>query len=402
MKRVSNVNGAVCAAVSTAALLAGAGPALADGDIILNMRLRAETVDLSGAPNEAEALTLRTRLGYESDVYNGFSFLVEGENVLHLVDDFNDTINGLPGYPVIADPEATELNRLQVSYSGFEDTNLILGRQRIILGDARYVGNVGFRQNEQTFDAFVASNGSLENTTFTYAYIDRAHRIFGDDHPAGELDMQTHALMASHEMQAGTLTGFAFLADVEDVAALSSATYGASWRGRHEFGEGVSFGYFLEYAWQTDYADAPRDFDLSMIRAEASLSRNGLSGAIGIEQLEGDGVQGFSTPLATLHKFQGWADVFLATPGVGVRDAYLRGSYRFDEVPFGTGLSAAIVYHDFESETGSIDFGSELDFVITSTLTEHVSVQLKAASFDGEAGGPASRDKVWLALTFNR
>ena len=41
------------------------------------------------------------------------------------------------------------------------------------------------------------------------------------------------------------------------------------------------------------------------------------------ESLEGNGARGFSTPLATLHAFQGWADVFLNTPADGVDDASL-------------------------------------------------------------------------------
>ena len=47
----------------------------------------------------------------------------------------------------------------------------------------------------------------------------------------------------------------------------------------------------------------------------------------GIEYLEGNGTIGFSTPLATLHKFQGFADVFLTTPASGITDAYGKLGY---------------------------------------------------------------------------
>ena len=86
-------------------------------------------------------------------------------------------------YPVVADPEITELNRLQLAYTGVEDATFTVGRQRVILGDARYVGNVGFRQNEQTFDAVRATISAIENVTINYLYLDRVHRILGDDHP---------------------------------------------------------------------------------------------------------------------------------------------------------------------------------------------------------------------------
>ncbi|WP_417495353.1 hypothetical protein [Maricaulis sp.] len=377
-------------------------PAHAEGQVLVNARLRTELVDQAGLTNDATAITLRTRLGYQTGDLSGFTFLIEGEHVLHLVDDFNDTINGLPGYPVVADPEAAELNRLQLTFTGFEDTRLTLGRQRIILGDARYVGNVGFRQNEQTFDAFVASTTAIENLNLTYAYLDRAHRVFGDDHPAGELDLDAHAITAAATAPLGTVTAFAILADVQDAAALSSATYGLNWSGSVAREGQATFGYKLEYAVQSDYGNAPASFDLNMFRAEASVSQNGLSGAIGIESLEGNGVRGFSTPLATLHGYQGWADVFLTTPANGIRDIYGRAGYAFPNPPLGSAMRATVVYHDFETENGSLDLGSEFDAVLSSQLSEHVGLEFKAAFYDGGDSAIADRTKLWFSITYSR
>jgi hypothetical protein len=402
MKRSALLKPALLAAASIFAFATASAPVLAQGEFTLNSRLRWESVDQDGFANEAQAVTLRTRFGYQSENFDGLTFLIEGENVLHLADDFNDTINGLPGYPVVADPEETELNRLQLTAELSDTTTAIVGRQRIILGDARYVGNVGFRQNEQTFDAVVLRNTSVENLTVTYAYLDRVHRIFGDDHPAGELSMNTHTLWGALATDAGTFTGFALLADVDAISGWSTSTYGVNWKG--SFGEegGPSFGYMFEWAHQSDYADNTANFDLNMFRAEASVSQNGLGAAIGIESLEGNGSRGFITPLATLHKFQGWADVFLGTPANGIRDVYVRGSVNISEPPFGTGMNAALVFHDYESETGSQDLGSEFDAVLTSRINEHFSAQLKAAFYNGASGGPGDRDKIWFAITYNR
>ena len=67
-----------------------------------------------------------------------------------------------------------------------------------------------------------------------------------------------------------------------------------------------------------------------MSRRPSRLSRGSLSfGPLGFkagyEVLEGAPTGGlaFVTPLATLHKFQGWADKFLATPASGIEDAYI-------------------------------------------------------------------------------
>lgn len=383
-------------------ILGAAAPANAEGDFLVNARLRTELVDQDGFANDATAITLRTRLGYQTGEMSGFTFLIEGENVLQLVDDYNDTINGLPGYPVVADPEATEINRLQLAYTGFEKTSLTLGRQRIILGDARYVGNVGFRQNEQTFDAFVASSTAIDHVTLTYAYLDRVHRVFGDDSPVGEFDLDTHALTAAFAAPVGTVTAFAILAEVQDAAALSSATYGVNWSGSVARDGQPTFGYRLEYATQSDYGNSPAAFDLDMFRAEASLSQNGLSAALGIESLSGNGARGFGTPLATLHGYQGWADVFLTTPANGIRDVYGRAAYAFPNPAFGSAMGATIVFHDFEAENGGADLGSEFDALLTSQLSEHVALEFKAALYDGGDSALADRTKLWFAITYSR
>lgn len=395
---------ALLAATASLAVLPGtASAATQEGlDWSLNMRLRGETVDQAGAANEAQALTLRTRFGLLGNLSENFSFLLEGENIVHLVDDFNDTVNGRAGYPVIADPEATELNRAQIRWSHPDGFSATLGRQRIILGDSRFVGNVGFRQNEQTFDAAVFSLQPSDGVSITYAYLNQVHRIFGDDHPAGNLDLNAHAFWATHEAGPGTLTGFAFLADVEDAAAISHSTYGVNWTG-HFGGDGEpSWRYMVEYSHQSDYADNPLSFDLSMLRAEIGVSQNGMDARLGVEQLEGDGTVGFMTPLATLHKFQGWADAFLVTPSDGIRDIYLQLGYNFTDAPIGEALSTRVVFHDFESESGGADLGSEFGFLVTNRLTEHVGLEFKAAFFNGGDAGPADRDRLWFGMTYER
>ncbi len=389
-----------CAALALTAIWTV--PAQADPEFILDARLRSEMVDQDGLAETAQALTLRTRFGIDSGPGPDFRFLIEGETVWHLLDDFNSTTNGNTAFPMVADPEATELNRAQIAYSGFEGTTLTLGRQRVILGDARYLGNVGFRQNEQTFGAFRATMQQVENLTVNYLYLDRVHRIFGDDHPAGDWDLDGHVVTADYTAPAGQLSGFAYLIDNQDAMALSTATYGVRWQGQIAQEGSPTFTYTLEYAHQTDYGNNPLSIDLGLFRANANIAQNGWSAGLGIENLEGDGSRGFATPLATLHAFQGWADVFLVTPANGLRDIYVRGGWTVSEPPFGRSLSLGAFYHDFEAENGGGSLGSEFDVVATSRLNDHVVLQLKGAFYDGPAGGPADRNKFWIALTFTR
>ncbi|GGE47225.1 hypothetical protein GCM10011367_22520 [Marinicauda pacifica] len=106
--------------LALSAALAAAEPAasasvLPDG-LIVDARLRYEHVDQAGLSEDADALTLRTRFGFKTPRRTGFATLIEDENTLHLVDDFADTVEPAPGFPVVADPEITELNRLQLSF----------------------------------------------------------------------------------------------------------------------------------------------------------------------------------------------------------------------------------------------------------------------------------------------
>jgi len=137
------------------AVSAPAGAAEADtGDkFIFDARYRFEHVDPDNALRNAQAQTLRTRIGYRTARVAGWSGLVEVDNVSHLGPErFNSTRNGQTAYAVVADPDGTAFNQALVRYDR-EKAAVILGRQRINLDNQRFIGGVGWRQNEQTFDA---------------------------------------------------------------------------------------------------------------------------------------------------------------------------------------------------------------------------------------------------------
>lgn len=369
-----------------------AGPVLPDG-LILDMRLRYEQVDQEGLANTAGALTLRTRLGFETERQHGLAFLIEGENTAHLAGDFNDTIDPAPGYPVIADPEITELNRLQISYESDQRAGFTIGRQYLVLDDQRFLGPVGFRQNSQTFDALTFTSGDALPVRLRYSYVGTVHRIFGDDALLGQFDSDSHVGEAEVDTPLGEAALFALLLDFGNAPGLSSQTWGLRLTG-----ERGALNWRLEYARQSDYAGNAADFDVDYVRAEADYAFGQARFGVGVDILGGDGANAFQTPLATLHKFQGLADAFLTTPADGLRDLYLRTSVSLPEaLPRPLILTAAI--HDFASDDGDFDFGSELDVSAALALTGRISLEAKAAIFDGGEDGPADRTKLWLTLS---
>ena len=57
----------------------------------------------------------------------------------------------MTNYPVVADPEGTDLNQFYVQYAAPAGTTVRLGRQRIKLDTERFVGSVAWRQLGNVF-----------------------------------------------------------------------------------------------------------------------------------------------------------------------------------------------------------------------------------------------------------
>ena len=296
-------------------------------------------------------------------------------------DDFNDTVNGHTTYAIVADPEVRAQSPRKCR-AGAEGRNAVLGRQRIVLGNALR-RQCRLRQNEQTFDAVRASFRPFEQTTLTYIYVDRVRRIFGDDSPQGEWESDSHIVQAEAVLPIGRITAYGLFLDFQNTPAQSSQTYGLRWQKEWEAGA-YRPRLTLEMAHQGDYRGNSTDFDLGYQHAEFALKRGQWAVSVGGERLEGDNARGFSTPLATLHAFQGWADVFLTTPPDGLRDLYAGASYTTPLWQGAQPATFAVTYHDFADDGGSADFGSEWDMSARFGLSEHVSLEAKAAFFEGD------------------
>ena len=139
--------------------------------------------------------------------------------------------------PVIADDDTIELNQGYLNYQGLANTNFRLGRQRIKLDNDRFIGNAGFRQNEQTFDAALVSHAPLPGLDLTYAFVDHVNPVFGDDARLGDFDSNTHLFNATHDgFGWGRITLYDYLIEVDDDApAFSSNSTGLRLDGDHTF-----------------------------------------------------------------------------------------------------------------------------------------------------------------------
>lgn len=374
------------------------------GKFLLDVRYRFEAVTQDGKPDDAEAHTIRVRAGFQTGKVWDLQGLIEAEGVFQLNDQFDDTINGHTSFPIVADPEDIQINRLQLEYSGLPQTLVTVGRQRMNFDNQRFVGGVAFRQNEQTFDAVRITNTSIENLSLTYVYVNQVNRVFGEDSPQGTYDSNTHLINAAYDIKNwGKLTGYAYLIDLDEAPTQSTATFGARFAGKHDISKEIAALYAAEYAKQSDYGNNTADVDLNYWLVEAGLASHGFKLLGGRETLEGNGVRGFATPLATLHKFQGYADVFLNTPPNGIVDTYGTLAYetKLEDAGPVTGVMAAVTYHEYQAERGSASYGSETDFEVVARLGDNWSAGVKYADFNSDAASFKERDKLWLTVEFN-
>jgi hypothetical protein len=154
------------------------------------------------------------------------------------------------------------------------------------------------------------------------------------------------------------------------------------------------------WATQTDYSDNPLNFDLDYLLAEVTATYKQFGFGVGMEVLDGDGVKGFTTPLATLHKFQGWADKFLATPVNGIEDVYANATVNLKAIGGLDTLGLVLSYHDYSAEEISADYGTEWNASIAAKVKK-VALMLKYADYqEGVLASARDTEKLWMQVEF--
>jgi len=386
--------------------------AFTKGKFSINVRARYENADQEGGTPPAHAETIRTRFGFTTAPTYGFQAMIEAENVAAAN---KNTYAAGPGSPVqrdiIADPTGTEINQVWLKYA-YGDTNwsasAIGGRERIVLDNARFVGDVGWRQNMQTFDAAGLNLKPIKGLDLSYYYLWQVNRIFGNDPslaPAtSDFESSSHLLNAAYTLNPlFKVVGYTYLLDLVNErggnAANSCATYGGYVTGTWTFDKEHkgTLSYRAEFALQTEYADSPLNYETEYYLGEVKATFDRFNAGIGCEVLGSDNNQGFRTPLATLHAFNGWADVFLNTPAAGLQDLYLMAGVKLPwEVPVN------FVFHKFDADTGGANFGHEYDVVASRKFGKNWTALVKYAYYDG-IDAPYAFDKqvFWAQLEFN-
>ncbi|KHL26591.1 hypothetical protein PK98_09500 [Croceibacterium mercuriale] len=381
-------------------MLAASPAAAQDITPLLEVRTRYEHVEQAELPQDADALVLRVRAG--ATVTSGpIGVLVEGQALWAPVDRYNEGLHGPATRPLVADPENFALYRAQVQYRS-DLLVLTAGRQRIALDDERFIGNVAFRANAQTFDAARAEIAPATGLKADLTYAWSVRTIWGfDGRGARPQAVGGDKVLANLAWTSpiGKVTAFGYLLDQDETALQrqSSQSYGVRLTGAQPVGGGWALAYQLSHARQADWRGSPEDYRARYWLADAALEGGGWRLGGGYELLgadDGTPLTSFQTPSGTNFKFQGWADRFLTTPADGVQDVYLQAGRTWKKAGAADVLALQAAWHWYRSDRQDRAYGRELNLLASASFGRN-ALSARYAHYDAQAFG-SDADRFWL------
>lgn len=382
-------------ALSEAAFADGINQIWQDSSLKWNFRYRIEQVQPDGPLEDALASTLRSRLTVNTGKWalasnQSISALIEADHVAVIGGEtYNNTVNGSSRYATIADPDGLDLNQAALLFKAGDSSQITLGRQRLNFGDQRFIGSVGWRQNEQTFDGIRLVQSFGSTVQLDLASLHNANRVFGPDGPNADLHGRFNLAQANWTVKPEhVLQGYVYDFDFDSLVARSSSSRGFDYKGAAQ-----GFKWQLALANQQDAHQAPANYNVGYHRIELSypISQVTIKGIV--ERLGSDGKVAFQTPFATLHAFNGFADMFLTTPTNGLREQAVQLAFPVLKA------KATLSWHHFNSDYADIHYGNEVDASLAYELNSQWQILGKVAFYQADKY-QADTTKYWLMLSF--
>ncbi len=355
---------------------------------------RARYADLQSGNETGEAASILFRVGATSRWNESLSSYLEVDSVLTALENHHSDGVRFNGKPVIPDSEGTEINQAWLTLS-HNQTQAKVGRQAITHDHQRFIGTNSFWQNDQTFDALNIRHEFLNASHASYTYITNVNRIFGDD-----ADERLHPTDINYSAFSGARPA-ALLGDHEHHTHLARTEF-KEW----DHIQWVTYGYFIDnhdakpvtnntigtrltLNYQHDVLKYKMELEAASqkrpeIEGKPSYDYHNLNLTAGYqsfditlkhERLSADGQNSFTTPLASLHDFHGWADKFSNAPRTGLADTSLKLKYRHSPWKFD------MRYHRFSATENSTQYGGEIDVDIMLKINKRHSILLRYADF---------------------
>ncbi len=381
--------------------------ALEKGEAHLNFRLRYE--DVSKGNQGAQALTLRSRFGFETLPYELFTAFVEFDDVRAIPDDdnFNSGTNNQFDDVFVEDPEGTELNQAWLAYD-IANTLFKFGRQTISLNNERLLGGDAWRQNEQTFSALSIQNEILNYTRIEFAQLNEVQT--NQDKSVGSASQDINAKLFNLNYRGFWLSDLSFYAlwisDHPDQREWETSTYGINFTGK--LGGDFSVTYLLDFAQQEDAGANPASYSVGYSLIDILFGYQGFQVRTGYERLGAAKNGYFVTPLGSMHEFQGASDQFanngLGNIQSGIQDSYLGLGYQLDltlgkkTIP----LNVSATYHDFDVDRIASNMSRLGEEWVIKADMDMKNYQMILQFSEYRADHYAQNDRhLWLSLTMS-
>lgn len=374
--------------------------ALREGKTKLNVRLRYE--DARQGNQGAQALTLATRLSYETLPFELFNAFVEFNDVRAIPDDqnyFSGSNNQFDDL-LIEDPEGTQLTQAWLAYD-LSNTLFKYGRQSLALNNERFLGTQSLRQKPQAISGLSIQNESLNYTRFQFVQINQLHTHQDKDLAAASQDLNAKLFSLNYRgywLNDLTLYGL-WISDHPGQRQWESATYGVRYAGSfggNLFSE-LGLDFQVELARQEDAGANPANYQLLYHLFDFTFSYQGLSSTIGHERLGASAGAFLVTPLGSLYEFQGANAMFNGNglgniPG-GVRDTFVGLAYNCHWQAGASllPLNISATYHDYQADqpvNGVKSLGDEWILGVETTLKsdswQDLRIALQYAAYDAD------------------
>jgi hypothetical protein len=374
--------------------------ALRDGTVSGSFRASFENSDLeNNGTNQAIGLTVQSRLNYRTADGYDWQLFAQVQDVSPLVDNYAPEN---PGFDRINDPNETSMHQVYLDYKGLSSTLVRLGRQEIILNNARLIGNILWRQGAQSFDAGLINHQFTDGISIKAAYVNQVKTALDT-----RIDLNHMAILQSTFSPASWIRISPYWIGLDSknggpAGRGDKATYGIRWTGSLN-----KVGYAFDYNQQTEYADATQGGG-QMYNVSLSRKFSGLKLRANYSFLEGqDGNdRSFDTLFSTAHKFNGWTDQFFRTNHAG--GGLPRGLVNWF-VQAGTALPGGVKflvrYHQHQQETRSQNYGTELESVVKKKFYDDLKGLVKFAQYNADRSnnsGVGENDEriVWTRLMY--
>lgn len=422
--------------------------------------------------DRANLFSTRIQAGYTTARWHGFYLRAEGETAFRMNGDsaFNvgNDLDFPPGpggsriqqgHAIIPDNNFAEVNEALIGWRSSTGgcpsapgpcngtTSIKLGRQSILYDNHRWVGDIVWRNNHQSYNALRIDNSSLKNVNISYSNIRKVKRLFGESSPFNEWKLRSgHLINVSYKFPIGKLVGYGYLLDFNDnprspfpegvgvgpgITNFDSDTWGLRFFGKYPLGNAFDLLYDVELANQDASGDSGptlddndyRNFEVGIEFGGTRVDGLGLMPIgetrftikLGHEVLEGNGVNALQTPLATVHAFNGWADKFVGAPGGSATPTGGLEDTSLSIIVAGLGAQyigkSKIIfqYHDFSADTtvnGIKDYGTEWGIAFAKPFNNRLLGLVKYADYNADSDVPAANplsfdtEKFWLLMQY--